>query len=155
MKNKIIIVKGNACLSEHITLAEFERINADYAVIITALRKPQFVPSEISLPHGLFYGEVSNLLKHWRTIEQDHLLISEYASIAIDRDRGDVKVVEGTSLETPWFFETVKALHKQFGQQIIELDVIHDTPNIKLRMNGKIYYHKEIVEMFKPESFLG
>lgn len=36
VRNKVILIKGFACVARQITLAEFERINADHVVIICA-----------------------------------------------------------------------------------------------------------------------
>lgn len=161
MRDKVIIIKTFANLAKYITLAEFERVNADHVVLITALRRPQFLPQEV-LDSTLMIDDIryqpEKVLEHWRVTEMYHLLIAEYASVAVDHGSNDIRVVEGKSLETPWYFEAVRSMHRQFGQQIVEVDVVrHDKYNhiTEVKVDDKTLELGQFIEMFKPHPSLG
>lgn len=156
VRNKVILIKGFACVARQITLAEFERINADHVVIICALRRPQFLPEGFDLDLSTIELRVGQLLEHWKNIDQTHLLTAEYANVALDHGGSDVRAVEGHCLDVPWFYETVKALHKSFGQHIIEAQiVVHRDSGIGLKIDGHEQPLYEAVERLKPGHFLG
>lgn len=124
MRRKVILIKGYASIAKSITKAEFERINADHICIIVALRRPQFLPPGFILNLNTIESRISELLDYWRSQEMDHFVSSEYAQTAIEHGGKDVRVVEGNSLQTSWFFETIKTFHRNFGQLIVECEVI-------------------------------
>ena len=154
MKKKIILIKGSANLLPHITSAEFERINADHLVLIAALRYPQFMPSDLTVDADIILKEYKEIMTHWHQIDQDYFLISEYASTVIDRGRVNIKAVEGNSLRVPWFYESIKNIHKQFGQMIIDVDIIKIKDQIIIKIDHEELTWNEAVEHLKPD-YLG
>jgi hypothetical protein len=98
-------------------------------------------------------------MEHWRATEQDHLLISEYASFAIDRKSwGEpcIKAVEGDPLYVQWFYEAVRAMHKHFGQTIVDVEILRDSRDDKrVRIEDNYYTLTEALERLSPSQFLG
>jgi hypothetical protein len=95
------------------------------------------------------------LLEYWKNIEQDHHLASEYATVAIDHGSEVVKIVEGESLQIPWFYETVRAMHKYFGQTIVEAEVIYGRDGLWVRIDGQEMTRQQAIERLKPHHYLG
>lgn len=171
MRNKIVLIKGFANISEGITNAEFERINADHVVVMAALRKPQLLPEKFKMKPDKFrsmnldsieYG-VIEILKHWKNIEQEHLIAAEYAQIVVEHGKEDVKCVEGNSLHVSWFYETIKAIHRQFNQIIIDAeietgwldDIKRWSDDIRVRIDEKIYKKHEAIDLLNPDKWKG
>lgn len=154
MRNKVILIKGWGNLSPKITLAEHERINADYVVLITALKFPYTLPeglSDFGCNPGDMLKNIKGILKNWILQEQEYMVAAEYANIALEKSKEKIRAVEGLSLEIDWFYDTIKNFHRNFGQIII---------NAKLEtkfliLNNKKYLIEEAIELLKPESFLG
>lgn len=156
MRNKVILIKGYAGVARQITLAEFERINADHVVVICALKRPQFLPPTVSLDLSSIELKTKQILDHWKEIENEHYLASEYASLVLEKGSDDIKVVEGESLEIPWFYETIKTMHKHFGQHIVEGEVItHREDGLWFRLDQQEWPMKVAIENLKPLSYLG
>jgi hypothetical protein len=157
MRNKIILVRGYCSVGKKATVAEFERIQADHAVIITALRRKRYLPPGFNL-NALMEGRYTkDLLEHWRAIEMDHMLVAEYADMVIDQGRDQIKVVEGNALTVQWFYESVRAIHKQHGQSVVDVEVLWKGKNncVSLVIEGKEFPYDEGIERLKPESCLG
>jgi hypothetical protein len=156
VRNKVILIKGYAGVARHITLAEFERINADHVVVICAMRRPQFLPPTVKLDLSTIELKVSHLLEYWTSIEQDHFVLNEYADVLNDHGGGDVKVVEGESLLVPWFYEVVKAMHKSKGQHIVDARVVTDRPGgLWLDVDGQVHPLREALDRLRPLDYLG
>jgi len=97
-------------------------------------------------------------LEYWLTIDQDHFLIAEYATVAIDHGGSDIRCVEGEALEVPWFFNAVRSLHRTFGQTIIEAEIVRGkSPNDSMKVKiGDVEYTREAtIEKLKPHPLLG
>lgn len=155
MRNKVVLIKGWLNIAREITLAEFERIYADNIVLIAALRRPQFLPPEMGLDPTSLVINCKKIMEHWRIIDQDHFLMSEYASVALDHGSADIKAVEGDSLRVLWFYETVKAIHRHFGQTIIEAEVLFKNEGQFVRIDQEEYPLEEAVKRLKPHPILG
>lgn len=156
MRNKTIVVRGFADVGRKITIAEFERINADLVVVITALRKPQFIPRDPGEDDVGWLvwirSHTVQIAEHLRSIDQDHFLTAEYASVMLDHGACDVKVVEGECLRVGWFFEVVRAFHKQSGV-VVEAEVLGQ--RAALRIDQAVYPMPEAVERLRPFQTLG
>lgn len=156
MRNKVVVIKGWANICREVTLGEYERVNADHVVTICALRRPQFFPSHIKLDLATIELNVKAILAYWKEIGQDHHLASEYATVVNDRGGETVKVVEGEALREPWFFETVRAMHKFFGQTVVEGEVICGREEgIVVRLGEQEMPRREAIERLRPLPFLG
>lgn len=157
MRSKVYLIRGWNKISSKITLAEFERINVEHVLLITALRKPQFLPPDTDMDPNSITCNYKKIMEHWRLIEQDHLLTSEYASIVLDHGSSDVKAVEGDPLYIDWFFESVKAMHKAFGQTIIEVVVNYGggDKGLTIAIDGREYSRDQAIELMKPNANLG
>jgi hypothetical protein len=126
MRSKVVLIKGFANISPYITLAPFERINADHVVVMAALRFPQFIPEglyKFQMNLQKLHENVKSILNLWKQENHEHLIAAEYASIAIDHGGDDVRAVEGDSLTVKWFYDTIKNYHRHFGQTVIDCEV--------------------------------
>jgi len=155
MRNKVVVIKGWANICREVTLAEFERINTDHVVVMCALRRPQFLPTDFKLDLATIELKVREILAYWKTIGQDHHLASEYATVVTDRGGEGVKVVEGESLREPWFYETVRAMHKYFGQTVVEAEVVCGDNGLDVRLGDQTMPRREAIERLRPLPFLG
>ena len=164
MRKEVVLIKGWADIARKITVAEIERLNADNIVAMTALRWPQFLPTDFQLEshRNDLFQYLDYLLDYWRKNEREHLVLSEYASALVDRygetmDRGKIVAVEGNSLKTQWFYESVKVLHKQYVNTVVECYVYYknfDTGLI-VEINGDPYNYDQAIDRLKPSSYLG
>lgn len=152
MRKRVVLVKGQAGISDKITLAEFERINIDHIAIIVALKKPQLLPDGFPVDLSLITANTYKLTEYWFEQNLGYIMIAEYASALIERGSEDVRVVEGHCLGVTHLYESIKAFHKQFKQLIIECQVVSQN---KIRMNDVEYDIEEIIERFKPHDALG
>ena len=152
MRNKIVLIKGDANISHKITLAQFERINADAVVFITALKYPQFMPEiEPRLDLARLQTRIKEIMDYWMSIDQCFTLFTEYASVVRTTGINSIKCVEGTSLTVPWFYDAVKALHRNSNQIIVECDVYGEFADINnVRMTVE-----EAISRLGPNSSLG
>lgn len=126
MRNKVVLIKGFGNISPRITLSEFERINADHVVLMAALRYPQFLPEQFCkflLNVQEISDHVEHILKFWEQEDYCHIASAEYANVVVDRGGKDVRSVEGRSLTVPWFYETIRAYHRHFGQTVIDCEL--------------------------------
>jgi len=157
-RNKIALIKGWANLSPDITLGEYERINADYIALITALKYPQLLPEEYSGfesdPTSML-TDIKKIINHWASNELEHILASEYANCVMDHGN-KVKSVEGISLEIDWFYDTILNYHKNLKQNIIKCEVIYHRENgLKILIENKIYNRDEAINYLRPFPNLG
>jgi hypothetical protein len=157
MRNKIVLIKGFDRISEEITSAEFERINADHVVVMAALRKPQLLPDKFkSMNLMLIELGVIEILKYWKEIEQEHLIAAEYAQIAIEHGKEDIKCVEGNALHVSWFYETIRAIHRQFNQIIIDAEIETGWLDKTLvRIDETLYTKHEAIDVLNPDKWKG
>lgn len=168
MRNKIVLIKGHANIAPQITLGEYERINADHIALIVALKRPQFLPPRTVInPHDTaptgyeldptcLLINVKKLLEHWKLIEQDHLLASEYAAAVVDIGQDSIRAVEGECLKVSWFFELVKHFHKTHNHKVVETEILSDHPKgVRLVIGNRDYPVKEAVELLRPNPQLG
>jgi hypothetical protein len=157
MRNKVYLIRGWNNLSKQITLAEFERINVEHVLLITALRKPQFLPPDTDMDPNSIMLRYKRIMDHWKLIEHSHLFTSEYANVVLDHGGKDVKAVEGEPLYVDWFFESVKSMHKAFGQIVIEIVVNYGRGEngVSIAIDGREYSRDEAIELLKPDSCLG
>jgi hypothetical protein len=154
VKNKVIVIKGWANIAREVTLGEFERINADHVALICAIRRPQLLPGDIIPEPQEINSKLSEILQHWKSIEVDHLLVYEYASFA--SERRDVRVIEGECLRTPWFFETVRSLHKFEGSSVVEGDITFEENGIRIKIGEQEFSRNEAINYLRlPPPFLG
>lgn len=152
--NKVYIIRGYANLASRITAAEFERINMDHVLLITALRRPQFLPTEIRLDPNSIMLEYKKIMDHWRVIDQEYFLTAEYGNVVLDHGGDDVKAVEGEPLRIQWFFDIIKAVHKSFGQSVVEVEVLCDKHSF-LRIDGEELDLKSAVDRFGSHHLFG
>jgi len=153
MRNKkLYLIRGNQGLAQELTLGEYERINADHVVIITILKYPQFTPLEWDLTEKMPSPEmILEFLDHLAKEDQTHLLNTEYATIATDRGRQGIKVVEGTSLECSWFEYTVYMFHRGLGQSIIKWTLASNG----IWINGMLHDRELVLSSLRPRDYLG
>lgn len=149
MRNKVFLIRGCANLAPKITLAEFERINADHICLIAGLRRPHTLPETINSAQLL--DSLMDVLEHWFLHNTDHHLKSEYADVALEHGGEDIKVVEGECLRFTKFFDFVESVHKSFGQRVIDCEVTKEA----IRMGHSYYTVYEFIELVKPDSKLG
>jgi hypothetical protein len=129
MRNRVVLIKGFANISPRITLAAFERINADHVVIMAALRFPQLIPEHLygfQMDLQRLDANLENLLKFWEIEGQQHILAAEYANVVIDRGGDDVRAVEGITLRTDWYYQTIRNYHRHFGQMVVDCEIFKD-----------------------------
>lgn len=173
MRHKVVLIKGNINLSRDITLAEFERIDADRVCLITALKRPQLLPNDFdTINLNLLEARSEEMLHHWMVEDQHHFVSSEYAEIAIDRGKNHVKAVEGDCLNIRWFYEMIKAFHKGFGSTIVECKVVrknnghiswdyHDAiikgllDQVGIEIEGKVHSIESAISILGPHPELG
>jgi len=157
MRNKVFLIKGAAKIASQVTVAPYERINADYVALITALRHPEFLPAEYSgfeADPTSIYTCIGKVMEHWRQNHHDHLVASEYASMMVDRGP-DVRIVEGFSLQAEWFYHTVRSLHRHLGQTVVDCEVIYSRENLWLRIDTIDHRIEDAIERLKSSHTLG
>ena len=130
MRTRVILAKGSN-LGQEITLAPFERIDADHIVVGIALRLPQLLPHDQSLDEVFKHWEdvrtfSVKFVEHLRQIEEDYRILAEYVMVAEERGWDNIRISEGYALNIPWFYSTVKSLHKAKNQGIIEVTIHTD-----------------------------
>jgi len=154
MRNKVILIKGFANISPRITLAPYERINADHVVVMTALRFPQFIPEHLynfRMNLEKIHESVNEILNLWMQEDHTHLIAAEYASVVIDRGGSDVRAVEGKSLSVQWFYDTIRNFHKHFGQTIIDCEIFEEN----LIIDKEYLSIEDAICRLSPHSSLG
>tara|TARA_Y100000034_G_scaffold100216_1_gene123424 strand:+ start:172 stop:657 length:486 start_codon:yes stop_codon:yes gene_type:complete len=158
VRSKIVLIRGWGPISPEITLGEYERINADYVVLITALRYPPTLPDEFSgfeADPNEMLSNVESILGYWAEFDQQHLVAAEYASTITGRHRHEIKAVEGTSLRVDWFYDTVRNYHRFFNQHIIDTEVIWTEGHKRLIIEGETLLLEEAIQRLKPRPYLG
>jgi hypothetical protein len=158
MRSKIVLIKGWGPISPEITLGEYDRINADYVVLITALKYPATLPEEFSgfeSDPTEMYTNVEKILGYWAEYEQEYLIAAEYAGIITGRSRHEIKAVEGESLQTEWFYDTVRKYHRHFNQYVIDTEVVWTEGHKRVIIDGKSHLLEEAIQMLKPPAYLG
>lgn len=132
-RNRVLLIRGTLPsdrknISKQLTRAPYERLNLDHLVLSIVLRYPHLIPpemdSEILSESDTIIAVSRNLekfLEHFVSTFDSSLIISEYASVASDRQ--EVKLVEGVSLEYDWIYHPVKTLHKQWGQVVMDVQL--------------------------------
>lgn len=161
VRSKIVLIKGWAKLAPRITLGEYERINADYVALITALKYPSTLPDEYSAFESdptTMYTDIKRILNNWAINEQEYMLAAEYANIVTGRNNHEIKAVEGVSLEVDWWYDTVRNYHRHFGQTVIDTEVIYHSEapgGLRLLMHGKEMLIEDAVDALRPYPFLG
>ncbi len=157
MRNKVFIIKGVGGLAEKLTLAAFERIRVSHVVAITALKYPQFVPFHLEI--GSIEPQMSNILRHWEDIEQTHLVTSEYVNAIMDRGGADnVKAVESFPSGFDWLYESVRSLHRNLNQVVIDLILERDSwceNTWRIKYEDRVLTLDETGELFGPAHGLG
>lgn len=158
-RNKVVLIKGWAKLAPEITLGEYERVNADYVALITALRYPQLLPEEYSgfeADPTSMYTDIKKIINNWALHEMEHVLAGEYANYAVDRGGEKIRAVEGISLEIDWFYDTVRNYHRHFGQTVIDCEVVyHREEGVKILIDDKAYSREEAIKRLQPLPNLG
>jgi hypothetical protein len=153
MRNKVILIKGFWNIAPQITLGAYERLNADYIVMIAGLRAPSSLPEELSKfevdPTALYLSS-KRVLEHWRENDQQHLVAAEYAQELLARCP---RVIEGQSLEVPWFYQTVRNYHRQAGQVVMDCEVVYKTK--ELIIEDQRLPLEEAIQKLKPHPALG
>lgn len=158
MRSKIVLIKGWGPVAPEITLGEYDRINADYVVLITALKYPSTLPEEYSgfeSDPTTMYTNIKQILGYWAEYEQEHLVAAEYAGIITGRSRHEIKAVEGESLQIDWFYDTVRNYHKHFNQYVIDAEIIWTEGHKRMIIDGVTHLLEEAIEMLKPPQNLG
>ena len=158
MRSKIVLIKGWGPISPKITLGEYERINADYVVLITALKYPPTLPDEFSgfeTDPTAMLCNVEKILGHWAEFDQQHLVAAEYANIITGRSRHEIKAVEGDSLQTDWFYDTVRNYHRFFNQHVIGTEIVWTEGHKRIIIEGKTLLLEEAIQKLKPLPYLG
>jgi len=157
MRSKVVLVRGWGRVAEQITLGEFERINADYVVLITALRYPSTLPEEYSgfeADPTSMYTDAKSILHYWALHDQHYMVAAEYANIVTSRSGKEIKAVEGNSLEIDWWYDTVRNYHRHFGQTVIDARVLYDEGKC-LIIDGIKHSLEHGIELLRPQPFLG
>jgi hypothetical protein len=166
MRSKVVLIKGWAGAAPRITISAHERVNADYIVMMAAMRYPQLLPDEYSgfeTDLTTLYHRTKEVLDHWNLTEQQHILAAEYANVVVDRGQHSVKAVEGDSLEVDWYYDTVRNYHRHFGQTVVDCEFvyipdrkfIHDKDCKFMKIDGKMHPLEEAIEILQPHQTLG
>jgi hypothetical protein len=158
MRSKIVLIKGWGPVAPEITLGEYDRINADYVVLMTALKYPSTLPDEYSgfeADVRAMYANVEQILGYWAEYDQEHLIAAEYAGIITGRSRHEIKAVEGNSMRMEWFYDTVRNYHKHFNQNVIDAEIIWTEGHKRMIIDGKSHLLEEAIQMLKPLPYLG
>lgn len=158
MRSKIVLIKGWGPLAPEITLGEYERINADYIVLITALKYPSTLPEEYAgfeADPTTMYHNTEQILGYWAEFGQEHLIAAEYASIITGRSRHEIKAVEGDSLKMEWFYDTVRNYHKLFNQHVIDTEIVWTQGHRRVLIENQSILLEEAIERLKPRPYLG
>ena len=156
MRSKIVLVKGWGPISPEITRGEYERINADYVVLITALRYPPTLPDEFSgfeSDPTVMLCNVVQILEYWAEFDQQHLIAAEYANIITGRSRHEIKAVEGDSLKVQWFYDTVRNYHRHFNQYVIDTEIIWTEGSKRLIVDEETLLYEEAIQRLKPQTY--
>lgn len=125
MRHKVILIKGNRGLSQRLTQSEFKRLDADRVALIIALKMPALLPVSSSLEPNDLLKEITNIMSLWKKHDHDWLLHAEYADAILERDMVP-DVVEGEVLNLPWFYEAVKAFHRNAQHVLVECEILLD-----------------------------
>ncbi len=168
MRNKVVLIKGNIGLSRDITLGEYERIDADRVCVIAALKRPQLLPEGFIDDLNHIEMNTEALLHHWFAEEQEHFVSSEYAEIAIDRGKAQIRAVEGDALNICWFYDMIKAFHKGFGSIVIECKIVRKEggwnyqsvieqglDQIGVEIDGRVRSLQDAISLLGPHPELG
>lgn len=158
MRSKVVLIKGFAMVSPKITISPYQRINADHVVFMAALRYPQFLPYTFTCfdPDLIeIRSRINEILAHWAAEDHEHVLAAEYANLAIERGSEDIKAVEGRSLQTQWFYDTVRSFHRHFGQTVIDCEVYEREKETWMAVDGKELELATAIEMLRPHPALG
>ena len=152
MRNKIIIIRGFANISPEITSASFERINADNALAIMALKHPQHMPepwNQFSCDITAMDCHVDKIMMHIQQERHEHSLLVEYAELALESGLESVRVIEGETLQADWFYGAVRTYHKSLGQTVCEcqLEWHHKKHALVANIDGvKFYKRSDIID---------
>lgn len=159
MRSKVYLIKGMAGIAARATVATYERINADYVALIAALKHPATLPEEFACFEAdptTMYTCVNQIIDHWRHNQNEHLVVTEYANAVTDLSKRDLRIVEGESLRTDWFYNTIKTLHRHSGLVVIDCEVLagrKDGPWV--RIDEKDWKVDEAIEWLKSAYTLG
>jgi len=114
--------------------------------------------------------QYKKVMDYWHVSDQEHLLISEYASFAVDRggaymedhdkrhrNVSNIKAVEGNALYVPWFYEAVRSIHKNFGQTVVEVEILRTSTDDgkRVRIEDQFMTLDEAVARLSRNEFLG
>ncbi len=120
LRNKIILVQGQRRIAQLIA-TECDRIDADRIILITALRFPEFLPVSLTAVNpNQILDNVIDVLTNFSRLDHDFLISAEYANAVMDRDK-NILAVDGESMNTSWFYQTIRSIHKSLGQIIVEV----------------------------------
>ena len=152
-RQKVIFINGfpdvgKTTLSKQITSAPHERVNTDHVAIITALKYPQILPtdmdvddlSEIEITLSILRKQIHKFLHHLKNVDAQNYMISEYVNFVTGRDWDSVKVIEGYALEKPWFKSTINLIHKNHNHRIVEVDLIKNSDNSRFMIIDDMKY---------------
>ena len=101
------------------------------------------------------YANVEQILGYWAELNQEHLVAAEYANIITGRHRHEIRAVEGISLQSEWFYDTVRNYHKHFSQYVIDTEIIWTKGHKRMIIDGKSHLLEEAIQMLKPLPNLG
>jgi hypothetical protein len=146
MKNKVILIKGTSQISERLVRSKCQKINFDHIVMICALRHPKLLPESIELKD--ISKCVFALANYWKKHGNEHMLASEYASMTLELGRSQIKLVEGESLFVPYIYETIRMLHRQYNQIIIDVEI----SNYHVKLNGTPMTMSETIEALRATT---
>lgn len=147
-RSKIFLIKGQYNIAQEITLAECARINVDNIVLITALKYPQFL-SESMTPSEILES-IIRVVEDFDIDDQRHRIVAEYASMFVDRGYNIVKAVEGTAMRVEWFYNTIKAYHKNCGQSVVD---ISRTNGNQMKIDGVCHDWESGLAMLEERSW--
>lgn len=146
IKNKVILVHGQRHITESI---DNTTINADYVVLITALRFPHFIPAGLGSNPNELLDHVIDVLEHFAYLNQRFLISLEYANAIVDRKR-NVQIVEGQSMNVSWFYNIIRAFHKNMGQTIVEVKTEAD----RMHINEVLHSWEAGLNLLRCQSLL-
>ena len=102
------------------------------------------------------YTNIKDIINHWALNEMEHILAGEYANYVVDRGGDKIRAVEGISLEIDWFYDTVRNYHRNFGQTVIDCEVLYDREiGIKIIVDEKEYNRTDAIRRLQPLPNLG
>ncbi|MGE0569395.1 MAG: hypothetical protein AB7O73_15755 [Bacteroidia bacterium] len=157
-----MLIRGRGNLSPNITSGEYERLNVENVFLTAAVKYPTYLPHEeygFELNFESIVAKSSSIMDYWRKNGYEGVILSEYIDhiqaktmLSPESKNGSpsIKCIEGEPLENDWFFNSVKAIHKNYGQSVIECKVIYNNSGRFVVIDHDMLTFETFTHRFKP-----